>query len=317
MSADAHLSDLHKQNVQSYLKYFRVKRDFYLNEIQRQFDDTKDMRLLEDMYTADDVKNIIDGLCTVIMADVQKEFESVSHKSALYFRQMFAAAEQQNVQLQVNINVLDDESQMGSMRQLEVEKKVEVASIPSLPTLPSPMAAPKLAPLQPSVDPVSIAKIKELEEANEKLKSSLNKIQAQWIELQKKNNEMKAQMEASEVAQAAAERAAQEALASAAQAQAAANAAMAAAAAAAEVPAPPPAPVADPAEIVMLKAQIDGLKTELASRMAQSKQFQEMKKIVNKKNQQIKELRDRLSQVEPAPAAAPEAEAKDDDSDDD
>jgi leucine zipper transcription factor-like protein 1 len=53
------------------------------------------------------------------------------------------------------------------------------------------------------------------------------------------------------------------------------------------------------------------LETELATRVMQTKQFQDLKKMLVKKNQQMKDIRSRLQRYEPSAPAA----ADDDDSD--
>jgi predicted nucleic acid-binding Zn-ribbon protein len=58
------------------------------------------------------------------------------------------------------------------------------------------------------------------------------------------------------------------------------------------------------------------MQKEAATRVAQTKQFQDLKKMVMQKNQQIKEIRTRLDKYEPS-AAAGTASADDDDSSDD
>jgi leucine zipper transcription factor-like protein 1 len=66
-------------------------------------------RLLEDMYSLDDVTNILNGLRDVIKSTVRDELEKFSHQSVLYLRMLFLQAEAHSVSLKLDTSKLDDE----------------------------------------------------------------------------------------------------------------------------------------------------------------------------------------------------------------
>lgn len=128
----SHLNQTHADQISNYLKFFRQKREQQAKEIESAFNDTKDMRyadavawgnvalsfdlplrspnrLLEDMYSLDDVTNILNGLRDVIKSTVRDELEKFSHQSVLYLRMLFLQAEAHSVSLKLDTSKLDDE----------------------------------------------------------------------------------------------------------------------------------------------------------------------------------------------------------------
>ncbi len=64
---------------------------------------------MEDSYTDKDVENILDGVCGVVKADVQKELIYVTHTMALLLRSMFQQAETIMFDLKADTTQLENE----------------------------------------------------------------------------------------------------------------------------------------------------------------------------------------------------------------
>lgn len=108
-AASSHLNNRHRQQVVDYLKYFRTKREQHLREMQRTFDEVKDTRLLEDVYTHEDVVDIFDALQVLLKSNTSDELANFTHTSVLFIRQLFLQAEGHNIQLRIDTSKLDDE----------------------------------------------------------------------------------------------------------------------------------------------------------------------------------------------------------------
>lgn len=246
------------------------------------------------MYSQDDVRRLIDQTAAVVRASVAKEFDEFARVNSMFLRHLFLQAEGNEIQLRVDPNVIHDESLMGAGKPMD--KKAG--------DLPSASAgASKLAPIHGAVDVNLVAKMKEMEASGKRTQDRFVKLQQQYLELQKKSNEMREKLEHAEHARSSTEAdflAAVSDSNSARSSQAALSSHSAAAA----------------AEIAELRAKVGALETEVATRVMQTRQFQDLKKMVMKKNQQIKDIRSRLERYEPASSGGGDAAGGDDEDSD-
>jgi hypothetical protein len=65
----SHLNDNHKAQMTTYLKFARSKRDENVGEVMHEFDDIKELRLTEDMYSIDDVRLIVGTVPFQLLVD--------------------------------------------------------------------------------------------------------------------------------------------------------------------------------------------------------------------------------------------------------
>lgn len=68
-------------------------------------------RLLEEMYPVDEVGQILDGIKSLVKAQVRDEFDQFTQQSVLYLRQLFLQAEGNGVSINVDLSTLDDASE--------------------------------------------------------------------------------------------------------------------------------------------------------------------------------------------------------------
>lgn len=59
------------------------------------------------LYAGDEVKEMLDGVCAVLKADVGSDLIHSSHTSALLLRQLFQQAEQWHLKLKVDLSELE------------------------------------------------------------------------------------------------------------------------------------------------------------------------------------------------------------------
>lgn len=65
-------------------------------------------RLVEETYTSEEVQQILDGLCTVVRAEVESELINSTHTNVVLLRQLCKQAEQWHLQLQADMSELED-----------------------------------------------------------------------------------------------------------------------------------------------------------------------------------------------------------------
>jgi leucine zipper transcription factor-like protein 1 len=272
------LTSSHKSQLSEYLKFFRAKNEEQLKELALLFDETKEMRLLEEMYSQDDVIHILESLRNLMRTNLSEEFQKFGHQSALFLQQIFLQAEGHGVSLQLDTHTLDDQIKLAGIEKLDLESRSG--------RLEEPTNKAKLAAISGAADVKLVTKVKELEESNksvlirlEKVREQAQKAEKEIIELKdenaelaRENSELKRDMKLMKDGN---QFTVQE-------------------------------------EIEKLREMINQLKNEmelkdksyqeelkrselsLLAKVNQSTQFQELKKLLLTRNQQLKELREQL-----------------------
>lgn len=65
-------------------------------------------RLVEETFTVDEVKEMLDGLQAVVRAEVEMELINTAHTNVLLLRQLFSQAEKFYLRLQSDISELEN-----------------------------------------------------------------------------------------------------------------------------------------------------------------------------------------------------------------
>ena len=65
-------------------------------------------RLNEDTFTIDEVKEMLDGLLSVVRGEVESELINTAHTNVLLLRQVFIQAEKWHLKLQADISELEN-----------------------------------------------------------------------------------------------------------------------------------------------------------------------------------------------------------------
>ncbi|KAK1806447.1 hypothetical protein P4O66_004962 [Electrophorus voltai] len=284
------------------MRFARSKRLLRLKTIDSCFQDLKDSRLVEETFTMDEVGDILEGLRVVVRGEVETELINTAHTNVLLLRQLFSQAEKFYLRLQTDISELENRELLEQVAEFEktdfkTNSKINQES-----------SKPKLAPLnEGGVSELLNKEISRLEEENEKLRARLRTLESQAMsaldekskaeralkELQKNQGDqqachlatclfqsilraqeissleetvatMQADFEKSLSANAASQKELQESLVSAKH------------------------------ELLRVQEQLSLAEKELEKKFQQTAAYRNMKEILGKKNDQIKELRKRL-----------------------
>ncbi|KAJ9593406.1 hypothetical protein L9F63_015032 [Diploptera punctata] len=301
---DLGLNEHHQMIIMNYMKFARYQRSQNLKAIELAFKDVLDSRLLEDTYTSDEVHELLIGLSRVIRGDIETELITSTHMTILLLKQLFEQAEKWHLRLQADLSELENREQLEVIKVLENDE----FSMKADKNLPSPTKI-KLDPVSDSSGSFRLLhmEIQRLNEENEKLTQIIKDMESKGniylqeitklkVELDEAKNELLALKELTSN------------------------------------------PLSEPTEleevenqmtevqnilatnlelsvlnqqqlevelsttrekVAQVQAQLSLAEQELERKFSQTAAYGNMKKILNKKNEQIKELRKKLQQYEP------------------
>ncbi|XP_075403346.1 leucine zipper transcription factor-like protein 1 [Tenrec ecaudatus] len=173
--AELGLNDHHQNEMINYMRFARSKRGLRLKTVDSCFQDLKESRLVEETFTVDEVSEVLSGLRAVVHSEVESELINTAHTNVLLLRQLFAQAEKWYLKLQTDISELENRELLEQVAEFE---KAEFASANKKPM--ADIMKPKLAPLNESGTAELLNKeILRLQEENEKLKSRLKTVEMQ------------------------------------------------------------------------------------------------------------------------------------------
>lgn len=294
--ADFGFNEHHQNEVINYMRFARSKRVLRLKTIDSCFEELKDSRLVEETFTVDEVRDMLDGLQAVVRGEVETELINTAHTNVLLLRQLFTQAEKFYLRLQCDI------SELENRELLEQVAEFEKADFKTSDKSNQESSKPKLAPLnEGGVSELLNKEISRLQEENDKLKSRLRTLETQAMsaldeksraeralkDIQKVQGDqqrracsqeiscledtvaaLKEDFEKSLSANVASQKDLQENLISARH------------------------------ELLRVQEQLNLAEKELDKKFQQTAAYRNMKEILTKKNEQIKDLRKRLQRYE-------------------
>ncbi|KAM8758618.1 leucine zipper transcription factor-like protein 1 isoform 1-T1 [Rhynchonycteris naso] len=173
--AELGLNEHHQNEVINYMRFARSKRALRLKTVDSCFQDLQESRLVEETFTADEVSEVLNGLQAVVHSEVESELIHTAHTNVLLLRQLFAQAEKWYLKLQTDISELENRELLEQVVEFE---KAEFTSSNKKPIVDA--IKPKLAPVNEGGTTELLNKeILRLQEENEKLKSRLKTLEMQ------------------------------------------------------------------------------------------------------------------------------------------
>ncbi|EGD72446.1 hypothetical protein PTSG_00467 [Salpingoeca rosetta] len=283
------LNETHKHVCKDYLAFMRYKRTQHVRDIEATFTDLKESRLQDSTFTREEVEDMVDGLCDVVKGDVETELINSSHTNVLVLRKMMEQGEEWKLTFKLETGTLEDRHALDDIARFE---RQESAS--------SSLGAPKLEPLKESASPALIKhEMDALRSEVQTARDAQQRADQRAVEVAKENEALKQRI-----------------------AELEAKAATATATTSTPVPKPPPTS-AQPsgngdkakqqvqelekakdkvetelksakAEILSLSAKLREVEAALEAKVHAAPQFVNMRKMLDTKNHQIKELREQL-----------------------
>ncbi|XP_014770725.1 leucine zipper transcription factor-like protein 1 [Octopus bimaculoides] len=170
------LNEHHQAQVLAYMRFVRFHRSQQLRAISSCFNDVKCSRLTEDTYTNYEVEELLDGLLQVIRGDMESELINMAHTNILLLRQMFQQSENWHLKLKADISELEN---VELLEKIKLFEEQEFSSKKK----DSPVRV-KLMPMNESGGSDLLQmRITELEEENARLKQKLSRLEGQAIDV--------------------------------------------------------------------------------------------------------------------------------------
>ncbi|XP_041372269.1 leucine zipper transcription factor-like protein 1 isoform X2 [Gigantopelta aegis] len=180
MATELGVSEHHQTQVINYMRFARYQRAQRLRAVDMCFDNVKDSRLTDETFTVDEVIDILDGLLAVVRGEVETELINTAHTNILMMRQMFIQAEKWHLKLQADISELENRDLLEQIKDFEEREfsgaKRETEFTPS-----------KLAPLNETGGTALLhMKIEELQDEAARLQERIKLCETQMTDEQKR-----------------------------------------------------------------------------------------------------------------------------------
>ncbi|XP_043575380.1 leucine zipper transcription factor-like protein 1 isoform X2 [Chiloscyllium plagiosum] len=280
------------------MRFARSKRALRLKTIDSCFQDLKDSRLTEDTFTVDEVGEMLDGLKVVVHSEVESELINTAYTNVLLLRQLFCQAEKWYLKLQTDISDLENRELLEQVAEFE---KAEFTSGKKANTE---IGKPKLAPLnEGGVSELLSKEITKLQDENDKLKARLKTVETQAtnaleekFKLEQVLNELDKVPEDQESTLKTQQVAALEETLAALKVDFEKNLSMSTA----KQKTLQDNLISTKHDLLKVQEHLSLTEKELDKKFQETAAYRNMKEMLTKKNEQVKELRKRLSKYEVA-----------------
>lgn len=326
MSNNISLSDDHELQVQGYLRFAKMKRDQHVRGVVAEIEDFQSDRVNErDMYSGKDVASLLNDLKSSVREDVNKEFENAYHTSGLLVRLLLVQAQCYGMELAVDTTQLENEFLLKQIKSSEttaisrpasdfVKKNNQLNKIGTVGTIA--VQDPKLVKERDQLK-VELASVKE---KMQKLQEQTTQMMREKTALASQLNSAKDELSGKDSSHRAAKESSSSTISKLQRELQllSTNSAQMSAQQAAEIQ----------KQLATLVKEMDKMKTDLATakeqlglrekelraaeeglsgKLTECRQFQQMKKLMKEKSNEVVALRKRLGKYEPQ--SIPDAES--------
>ncbi|XP_032831390.1 leucine zipper transcription factor-like protein 1 [Petromyzon marinus] len=296
--AELGLSEHHQNEVIQYMRFARSKRLLRLKTVDSCVQDLKESRLVDDTFTAEEVADMLEGLRVVVRGELESELIHTAHTNVLLLRQLFSQAEHWHLKLQADVSELENRELLEQIAELEKSEFIAAGKKPS-----TEVSKAKLAPLSDvGATELLNKEIQRLREENEKLKVRIKMVETQATSALEERSRLERSLKEASLHPPADQRSPPATDLSALEQQVSAlradlqreqSAGATGAAALQEGLA------ASQHELLRIKQQLEVAEKELDSKFQDTVAYRNLKDMLARKNDSIKDLRKRLSRYEP------------------
>eukprot|EP01022_Parablepharisma_sp_SALTPOND_P026631 TRINITY_DN64514_c2_g1_i1.p3 TRINITY_DN64514_c2_g1~~TRINITY_DN64514_c2_g1_i1.p3 ORF type:complete len:300 (-),score=69.84 TRINITY_DN64514_c2_g1_i1:71-970(-) len=278
------LTEEHKEMLMKYIKFFKIKNDHSVKEVNLAIKDIRDdkftpfsqpfYRITGDLYSRAEVEEMFNKVTSEVSKTLANELDASTRMAAVFVQMVMNEAQKAGITLQAEVSYMENQhafqysnlnsKSLEELKSFEegytkIAKKGETKSkagvgLARLPTLQGGY----------SNDPRILMELDEVKEQNAALKEKIRKLEEKMIEIAKTKGDIEIQKQEEEkLAKAGAETA--ESLKD---------------------------------KLEEKEKEVVKLKKEVEERISQSTQVASMKKIIQQKNDQINDLKNRLKKHE-------------------
>lgn len=284
------LKDYHESSIVNFMRFSKAQRALSIRTIQATYQDIEHSRLKnENTLTVDEVHEILSELWEAAKDEIETELSHQTHTYVLLLRQLFMQAENWHLKLQADISELENKDLLDKVRHFENEQFSGKKSNHPAPRLEAlnetggtALLREKIASLQEENQQMK-EKVRHLEkkliEINENRNSSAmatenSKKSSRYTdddvrEMEEKMNQLRMEMHKSKEFSSANEKAIESEM------------------------------ISIKHRYLEIQEQLSMAEKELERKFNQTNAYKNMKQMLDKKNDQIKDLRRRLNRYEP------------------
>lgn len=176
-SEELGLNDHHNSLVLNYMRFAKFQRSQCLKAIENGFQDAKDTKLLDDTYTIEEVEDILKDINSMVGTEAETELLAAAHTNVLLLQQIFLQAQKWHLDLDADLSTLENRELLDKVKRWE-DSELSSQGVEDRPSL----VQKKLAPLNEG-GPVQLlkAQIGQLEDENKMLRSRLKELEQKTI----------------------------------------------------------------------------------------------------------------------------------------
>jgi leucine zipper transcription factor-like protein 1 len=265
----AELSDAHKNELARFSQFFKNKRELHVRHMQLLMGELGEDRITEEILQKGEVQAIFADAQEQVAAHVREILDSQSLQAMAHIATLLSFAQASGVELEADVHHVEDSSRCAMV--------AEVAN-----SISAPRAAPnagRLPQLGAVGGMVGSQEVRDLKEENRKMVDRYQQMQKQVSDLLKERSMLSDELEGvkSTFKQLKDQMQAGQGFAAEDMENALSNAR---------------------AQLDAKNREIENISSELNSHVGNSSQFRDMRSMMAKKNQQLKDLRARLAQYE-------------------
>jgi hypothetical protein len=112
------LDRFHEGQMKAYIKFSETKRREHKDEIEGAFDDTRDVKVLDDMLSQEDAHRILRDIRDAVQGVSSREMAKFGRMSALYLQEIFRQAESKRILLNIDFSKLDDAVKLAGIEKI-------------------------------------------------------------------------------------------------------------------------------------------------------------------------------------------------------
>ncbi|KAI8778578.1 leucine zipper transcription factor-like protein 1 isoform X1 [Biomphalaria glabrata] len=287
------VNEHHETQIINYIRFARYQRAQRLRAVDVCFEELKDSRLTDETFTIDEVTDMLNGLLEIVRSEVESELINTAHTNVLMSRQMCMQAEKWHLKLSTDISELENRELLEQIREFE-EREFSGAK------KEKEFVAKKLMPINDTgLTQLLNLKIDELQSENEMLLQKLSKFDKDFTNNYQKTKSLASDLERlqAELNEKSSRGATQEEIAK-------MNRQMEELQLQLEKEHKKSAKKSDQEiadtkhELLRIREMLELAEKELEKKVSQTVPFKNLKHMLQKKNDQMKELRQRLMKYE-------------------
>ena len=309
VAAEEHLlQPQHAAALQDVLTFYAKKKNETISEVVAEFNELKEMRLFMDTYSKDDVESMLDGLLALVKTQMKNGMQHSLHSLVLLIKQIFEQAEKHSqTNFRVKLHITEDQALLQKVQEWEAaltsgkSMQLRASACVGLETESQQSLATTIATAS---DPKLIARLDEYKADKSELEKRLANLQLKATQAESDNESLSAKVRGLEAQCDAMKSTSASSDVTVAQLQGKVvqleaeltrvRAELSSASSSMKVPDLSTELSEAHRRADSLSELLEDARTEIAARVEKTKQFGNMRLMMQKKNATIKELRDIL-----------------------